>query len=85
MQWTELHRQRLYHIINGEWVRRDLQSFESHLKDLGVKWAELNEVHDAPLGTVAVWEGPGFKDENKKMCWVVPDDVALKLLVLRTN
>jgi hypothetical protein len=84
MQWTELHRQRLYHIINGEWVRRDLQSFESHLKDLGVKWAELNdEVSDAPEGTVAIWEGPG--PTGNKLCWVVPDDVALKLLVLRTN
>ena len=84
MQWTELHRQRLYHIINGEWVSRDLESFESHLKELGITWAELDDVYDAPEGSVAVWEGPGFKDPNKRMCWVVPDETALKMLVLIT-
>ena len=82
MQWTELHRQRLYRIIEGEWDRLDTHVWEEWLAELGIKWAELDEVHDAPQGTVAVWEGPGFKDENKKMCWVVPDDAALKMLVL---
>jgi hypothetical protein len=82
MQWTELHRQRLFHIIDGEWHRLDTHVWEEWLAGLGIKWAELDEIHDAPQGTVAVWEGPGFEDPNKKQCWIVPDETALKMLVL---
>jgi hypothetical protein len=82
MQWTEKHRQILYRIIDAEWHRLDTHVWEEWLAGLGVRWAELNEEHDAPEGTVAVWEGPGSDDPNKKMCWVVPDDAALKMLVL---
>ena len=85
MEWDSKHRERLYHIIDGERSAMgvEIELFESWLADLGIKWAELDdEVADAPPGTIVIWEGPGFKDENKKECWVVPDDVALKLLVL---
>jgi len=79
MQWKETDRQRLYHIIEGKWARHDIETFERCLADLGIKWAELNdEVRDAPEGTVAIWEGPG--PTGNKLCWVVPDDIALKLL-----
>lgn len=83
MQWTEENRVQLYFVIEREWSRLDLPVWETWLKDLGIKWAELDdEVNDAPPGTIAVWEGPGFKDENRKQCWVVPDDIALKLIAL---
>ena len=53
------------------------------LKNLGIKWAELDdEVNDAPPGTIAVWEGPGVENEDRKQCWIIPDDIALKLIVL---
>jgi hypothetical protein len=82
MQWTELHRERLFHIIDGEWHGGDIGSFERYLADLGITWAELDEIHDAPEGTVAVWEGPGIENPLRKMCWIVPDEVALKMLAL---
>lgn len=83
MEWNDSHRERLYHIIEGKWSELELDVWERWLADLGIKWAELDdEVADAPPGTIAIWEGPGFKNENKKECWVVPDDVAMKLLVL---
>ena len=53
------------------------------LKNLGIKWAELDdEVNDAPPGTIAVWEGPGYQNEDRKQCWIIPDDIALKLIAL---
>ncbi len=73
----------MFHIITRKWEGLDIYSFEAWLKEIGIKWAELMDVEDSPAGTVAVWEGPGFNDETKKECWVVPDDVALKLLVLK--
>lgn len=79
--WNSKQRERLYEVIQGQWEKRSLDSFEGWLKDLGIEWAELrDEVYDAPPGTVAV--GPGITDINLKQCWVVPDDVAMKLLVL---
>lgn len=87
MEWTSQHRESLYHIIEAARIRPggepDIDAWEEWLAGLGIKWAELDDnVNDAPPGTVAIWEGPGFWDESRKQCWVVPDDVALKLLVL---
>lgn len=84
MEWNNGHRERLYHIIEGKWsAEANVDSFERWLADLGIKWAELeDEFADAPTGTVAIWEGPGDEQIDFKMCWVVPDDVAMKLLVL---
>lgn len=84
MEWNEIHRRRLYDIIARECHQREVGDWESWLSSLGIKWAELDEVKDAPQGTVAIWEGPGFINRNRKNCWVVPDDVALKLLTLNT-
>lgn len=81
MEWNNGHRERLYHVIEGKWSELEIDPFERWLADLGIKLAELDdEVAEAPAGTVAIWEGPG--EEKRKMCWVVPDDVAMKLLVL---
>lgn len=83
MEWNSKHRERLYHIIEGKWSAEAVDSFERWLADLSIKWAELeDDVADAPTGTVAIWEGPGEERIDLKMCWVVPDDVAMKLLVL---
>jgi hypothetical protein len=82
MEWNNQHREKLCHIIENEWSRLNIKVWDSWMKGLGIKWAELDDDEkDAPEGTVAIWEGPGFKDETKKQCWVVPDDVAMKLLV----
>lgn len=82
MEWNNQHRKNLYQIIERESNRLDLDVWERWLDSLGVKWAELDdEVKDAPEGTVAIWEGPGFKDETRKQCWIVSEDVAMKLLV----
>jgi len=82
MEWNNGHRERLYHIIEDKWrAEVDIESFERWIADLGIKWAEFDdEIAEAPTGTLAIWEGPG--EEKSKMCWVVPDDVAMKLLVL---
>jgi len=81
--WNSEHREKLYEVIQGQWAESSPRSFEEWMKGLGIEWAELrDEAHDAPRGTVAVWEGPGFTDENLRQCWVVPDEVAMKLLVL---
>jgi len=85
IQWTKEDRCQLYFIIEREWSKLDLDThaWEAWLKNLGIEWAELDdEVNDAPPGTIAVWEGPGFEDEDRKQCWVVPDDMALKLIAL---
>ena len=83
MQWTEENRVKLYFIIEREWSRLDLPVWEEWLAGLGIKWTELDDdVNDAPSGTVAIHEGPGFEDESRKQCWVVPDEVALKLIAL---
>ena len=83
MQWNERHRRKLYRMIEDKWSSLDIKSFEQFLADLGIKWAELeDEVRDAPPGTIAIWEGPGFADELKKECWVIPDDVAMRMLAL---
>lgn len=72
---------RLFHIINEQWENRDIYSFEAWLADLGIEWRELdNHITDAPAGTVAVWEGPGFEDESRQACWIVPAAVAARLL-----
>jgi hypothetical protein len=85
MDWNEIHRQRLYRIIEGKWAKHDIETFDRFLEALGIKWVELDdELNDAPAGTIAIWEGPGCKDNTKKQCWIVPDDVALKLLAIGT-
>jgi len=86
IQWTEEDRVQLYFILERaeiSYTHDHTHAWEDWLKNLGIEWAELDdEVVDAPPGTIAVWEGPGFEDEDRKQCWVVPDDVALKLIVL---
>lgn len=83
MEWNRQHRERLYWILERQWSDLDTDSFENWLKDFGIEWAELkDEIHDSPQGTVAIWEGPGFADQNLKQCWVIPEDVAEKFLVL---
>lgn len=82
MQWTNAHRERLYHIIEGKWSDLPIDDFEEWLASLGIKWAELYHEGDAPQGTVAVHEGPGVEDKDLRMCWVIPDDVALKMLAI---
>ena len=82
--WTNKHRERLYKIIESKWISHDIDEFECCLADLGIKWAELERESDAPEGTVAVHEGPGIDNHEFRMCWVIPDDIAMKLLVLGT-
>lgn len=82
MKWNKAHRERLYRILEGKWSELPIESFESFLEGLGIKWAELYHESDAPAGTVAIHEGPGLEDFNNRMCWVIPDDVATKLLAL---
>ena len=82
MEWTNKHRELLYHIIEGRWSELELDPWEDWLLSLGIKWAELERESDAPEGTVAVHEGPGIENYDLRMCWVIPDDVALKLLAL---
>lgn len=82
MQWTNAHRERLYHIIESRWSDLELDPWEEWLASLGIKWVELYHEGDAPQGTVAVHEGPGFENKDLRMCWVIPEDVALKLLTL---
>jgi hypothetical protein len=83
--WTNKHRERLYKIIERKWSELELDPWEDWLASLGIKWAELEYEGDAPKGTVAVHEGPGIDNHNLKMCWVIPDDIAMKLLVLGTE
>ena len=73
---------KLFDLINDKWERLKNEDFEDWLASLGILWAELEDYSDGPKGTVVVWEGPGFKNEDFKMCWVITEDVALKLLVL---
>jgi hypothetical protein len=81
MRCNKKHRERLYQIIEDRWQELDTRVWEAWLEEIGIEWAELDdEIRDAPKDTVAIWEGPGH--ENKKMCWVVPNDTAMKLLVL---
>lgn len=82
MEWTNKHRERLYRILEGKWAELDTDPWEEWLLALGIEWAELQHEKDSPPGTIAVWEGPGEKDRNLKMCWVLPDESALKLLTL---
>lgn len=82
MRWDNKHRERLYHIIERRWSDLDLDAWEEWLASLGIKWAELYHESDAPEGTIAVHEGPGIEDKDLRMCWVIPDDIAHKLLVL---
>jgi hypothetical protein len=85
MQWTNAHREILYRIIERRWSDLELDPWEEWLASHGIKWAELHHENDAPQGTVAVWEGPGIKDEQLKLCWVLPDDIAHKFIVLNFN
>lgn len=80
MNWTNKHRKRLYKIIESKWADLEIEPFEQWLASLGIEWAELKEIHDAPEGTVAIWEGPG--PSGDKLCWVIPDEVAMKMLIL---
>lgn len=74
-------RARLYDAIYAKWAELDIDSFEAWLAGLGITWVELdNEITDAPAGTVAVWEGPGFENDERKQCWAVPDAAVSKLL-----
>lgn len=82
MEWNNAHRERLYHIIERKWSELDTEPFESLLAGLGIKWAELYHESDAPAGTVAIHEGPGLENFHNRMCWVIPNDVALKMLAL---
>lgn len=82
MRWDNAHRDRLFHIIEGKWSDLELDPWEEWLAGLGIEWAELKHESDAPEGTVAVHEGPGFLNPDLRNCWVIPDDVALKLLTL---
>lgn len=59
--------------------------WESFKKSLGIEVMDLkNLVAEAPQGTVAVWFETidQFQDSERKRCWIVPDDSALKILVL---
>lgn len=79
--WTEAERASLYRAIYAKRAELDIEAFEEWLAGLGITWVELDsETTDAPKGTVAVWEGPGFENEARKQCWAVPDAVAAKLL-----
>lgn len=82
MEWNNRHRESLYRVLEGKWSELDTEPFEEWLAALGIKWAELHHENDAPEGTVAVWEGPGIEDKDLKLCWVLPDDVAEKMLFL---
>lgn len=82
MEWKREHRERLYRILETKWAFLDTEAFEEWLASLGIRWAELHHENDAPQGTVAVWEGPGIEDPNLKLCWVVPDEVAHKMILL---
>lgn len=82
MKWKNEHRELLYEIIEEKWIKFDIDEFEKYLATLGIKWAELKHENHAPTGTIAVWEGTGEKDKNLKMCWVIPDDVAMRLLAI---
>ena len=77
IQWTEEDRCQLYFIIE-----RVAEAADS-LAALGIDWVELDdEVNDAPPGTIAVWEGPGYQNEDRKQCWIIPDDLAKRLIAL---
>ena len=79
--WTGKQRRAIYEIINRQWEKLDIDAFEAWLAGLGITWVELdNEVTNAPAGTVAIWEGPGFTDETRRQCWAVPDAVAARLI-----
>lgn len=82
MKWTNDHRRRLYQVIERKWSGLEIEQFEEWLDSLGIKWAELEYENDAPAGTVAVHEGPGFQNPDLRNCWVIPDDVAERFLVL---
>ena len=82
--WTNKHRKKLYKLIEGKWSELKIDDFEDWLASLGIKWAELEYERDAPQGTIAVHEGPGFENHDLRMCWVIPDDIAIKLLVMGT-
>jgi len=82
--WTNKHRKKLYKLIESKWSVFEIDDFEDWLASLGIKWAELEYESDAPKGTVAVHEGPGFENKDLRMCWVIPDEIATKLLVLGT-
>ena len=57
-----------------------INDFEDWLASLGILWVELE---DGPKGAVVVW-CPGFwpRSMTPAPCWVIPEDVALKLIVL---
>lgn len=83
MNWTNAHRNRLYQVIEDKWgAAINIEQFEEWLASFGIKWAELYHENDAPQGTVAVHEGPGIEDKDFKMCWVIPNEVAVKFLFL---
>lgn len=74
-------RARLYDAIYAKWAELDIDSFEAWLAGLGITWVELDsEITDAPAGTVAVWEGPGFESEERKQCWAVPEAAVAQVL-----
>lgn len=81
MDWNSDHRYDLYHILDGKRAHVRVAEWEDFKKSLGIEVMILkSEVHDAPTGTVAVWEST--EEDNLKRCWIVPDQSALKLLVL---
>ena len=88
IQWTEEDRCQLYFII--ERAEQEHNRLDTSLRDprgwfasQGIDWVELDdEVNDAPPGTIAVWEGPGYQNEDRKQCWVVSDDLAKRLIAL---
>jgi len=82
MEWNDAHRELLYRIVDSKWSDLHIDDFEDWLASLNITWSELRHECESPPGTVAVWEGPGVKDNGAKMCWVVPDDVAHKMLLL---
>lgn len=80
--WNNKHRERLYRIIESRWFDLEIEPFENWMASFGIRWEELEHESDAPPGTVAVHEGPGFKNPDLRNCWVIPDDIAHKFLLL---
>ena len=88
------NQKKLFKLIHDKWERLMINDFEDWLASLGILWVDdASEsidgrvrqcLEDGPKGAVVVW-CPGFwprKNQDFKRCWVIPEDVALKLLVL---
>ena len=74
------NQKKLFKLIHDKWERLMINDFEDWLASLGILWVELE---DGPNGAVVVW-CPGFwpRSMTPAPCWVIPEDVALKLIVL---